>query len=227
MPQQLNFDLPLRHAMGRSDFMVAPSNAVALALMDQTPRWALQKLVLSGPRGSGKTHLTHVWATDLGAQIVQAQDLTEHDVPHLATGPVAVEDVPCAARNEPAQTALFHLHNMMFAQGWPLLMTGTGAPNLWAMSLPDLQSRIDAATVATLDAPSDALLAALLAKHFDDRQLHPPADLIPWLLLRMDRSFAAARDTVAALDHACLTQQRKLTRSFAGQVLDKTTSSGA
>ena len=221
MPEQLNFELPQRLAMGRSDFMIAPSNAVALAMIDQTPNWALHKLVLAGPSGSGKSHLAHVWAGDVGARIIAAADLTEAQVPALAEDAVAVEDVQAIAENTPAQNALFHLHNMMFAEQNPLLLTGTGAPNLWRMSLPDLQSRIDAATVAMLDSPDDALLAALLAKHFDDRQIKTPADLIPYLLLRMDRSFEAASDIVATLDRACLTQQRTLTRKFAAQVLDK------
>lgn len=222
MAQQLSFELPLRQAMGREDFMVAPSNAVALAMMDRTSDWDLCKLVLSGPKGSGKTHLSYVWAADTGARLVAASALEQHSLPELSQGPVVVEDVPLIAQNMDAQTGLFHLHNMMHSHGHPLLLTGTGAPNLWGMSLPDLQSRIDGARVATLDPPDDTLLTAVLAKHFDDRQLLPKVDVIPYLLLRIDRSFEAARDIVERLDRASLTEQRAITRAFASRVLDKT-----
>ncbi|MEP4978529.1 chromosomal replication initiator DnaA [Ascidiaceihabitans sp.] len=221
MAEQLNFDLPPRTALGRDDFLISPSNAVAVSMIDRTPAWSLHKMVLCGPSGAGKTHLVHVWAKDVGARIVDAAALTEDMVPALASTPVALEDLDQIAQNATAQAAAFHLHNMMFAAQMPLLMTGTGAPNLWCMGLADLQSRIDAAGVAVLDAPDDTLLAAVMAKLFHDRQVQPASDVIPYLVLRMDRSFEAARQIVAVLDHACLTEQRKLTRSYAATVLDK------
>lgn len=49
----------------------------------------------------------------------------------------------------------------------------------------------------------------------------PPADVIPYLLKRMDRSFAAARDVVEALDRESLAAKRPITRALAAVVLDK------
>ena len=221
MATQLGLDLPVRPALVRDDFLVAPSNAVALAMIDDWPNWAKHKLVLTGPEGAGKTHLAHVWADATGAQIVAASTLAQADIEALARTPLAIEDVDAIATDDAAQTALFHLHNLMAAAALPLLMTGEAAPNHWALSLPDLQSRVDAAGHARLDAPDDTLLAAVLAKLFADRQLIPKPDVIPYLLTHMDRSFAAARDVVSALDASSLAQKRALTRAFAAQVLDK------
>ena len=220
MATQLGFDLPVRPALGRDDFLVAPSNAVALAMMDDWPNWAKHKLALTGPAGAGKTHLAHVWADATGARIVAARDLAGSDIEDLSRTPVAVEDVDEIATDAAAQIALFHLHNLMAAAAVPLLMTGTTPPRHWALSLPDLQSRVDAAGHARLDPPDDTLLAAVLAKLFADRQLVPKPDVIPYLLNHMDRSFAAARDMVSALDASSLAQKRALTRAFAAQVLD-------
>ena len=163
MPKQLSFDLPAKPALGRDDFFVAPSNAMAVAMLDSAFTWPSGKLVLSGPRGAGKTHLVHVWASQSGARIIAATDLTEDKVPELAQGPVAIEDVPEIADTE-AQNALFHLHNMVLANGNALMLTGQSAPNLWGLSLADLQSRMQAATHVALEAPDDALLAVVLAK---------------------------------------------------------------
>lgn len=226
MAEQLGFDLPVRTARGRDDFLVAPSNAVALAMIDGWRDWPLGKLVLSGPEGAGKTHLVHVWAAEAGAAIVAASDLAHADLPTLATAPLAVEDVDRIAHDTTAPTALFHLHNLMQEAGQPLLLTGAAAPRHWGMSLPDLQSRIDAAGHASLDAPDDTLLAAVMVKLFADRQLTPKPDVIPYLLTHMDRSFAAARRIVAALDMASLAQKRAITRRFAAQVLDKAPDDG-
>ena len=218
MPEQLGFDLPSVPALGRADFLVAPSNAIAVALIESATS---DKLVLTGPEGSGKTHLVHVWAARTGARIITASDLATLDIPDLAQGPVAVEDVPDIAPLAEAQTALFHLHNLVLAEGHALLLTGCGAVRDWGITLPDLASRIAGAQSATLEPPDDTLLAAVLAKLFADRQLTPKADLIPYLIRRMDRSFAAARQVVEALDAASLAQKRPLSRTLAAPLLDK------
>ncbi len=220
MTTQLGLNLPARTALGREDFMVAQSNAIAVAMIDASENWPQGKFVLTGPTGSGKTHLTHVWADGAGARILAAADLNEADAGELASGPIAIEDVPDIAQNATAQNALFHIHNMVLAAGQPLLMTGTAPPNLWNMSLPDLQSRIDAAGHASLELPDDTLLAAVLAKLFNDHHLLPRPDVIPYLVKRIERSFTEASKLVELLDTQSLAQKKPLTRRFAQQVLD-------
>lgn len=220
MAEQLGFDLPVRTALGREDFLVSPANALALAMIDRWATWPGGKQVLSGPEGAGKTHLAHVWASMTGARIIAANSLAQADPSDLATGPLVVEDVPDIASDKAAQEAMFHLHNMILENGHPLLMTGRRSPNLWDMNLPDLQSRIDAAGHSPLEPPDDALLAAVLAKLFADRQLRPPPDVIPFLLTRMERSFAAAGAIVSALDAQSLAGKTKITRMFAARILD-------
>ncbi|OUS37027.1 chromosomal replication initiator DnaA [Rhodobacterales bacterium 56_14_T64] len=219
MSKQLSFDLPAKPALGRDDFFVAPSNAMAVAMLDSAFTWPSGKLVLSGPRGAGKTHLVHVWASQSGAHIIAATDLTEDMVPELAQGPIAIEDVPEIARNAQAQNALFHLHNMVLANGHALMLTGQAAPNLWALSLADLQSRVQAATHVALEAPDDALLAVVLAKLFDDRQIMPKPDVIPYLVAHMDRSFEAAAKVVEQMDEISLSEGRTLSRPLAVRLL--------
>lgn len=219
MPKQLSFDLPARAALGRDDFFVSPANAMAAAAIDDPAQWPDRRLALTGPAGSGKTHLVHVWAAQSGARIICARDLTETDVPDLAAGPVAVEDVPRIGQDPSAQAALFHLHNLVLAQGNALMLTGRGAPAQWGLSLPDLQSRVQAAYHVSLPAPDDALLSAVLGKLFADRQIIPKPDVIPFLVQRMDRSFAAASRIVEALDRAALTEARPLTRQLASRLL--------
>lgn len=221
MSEQLGFDLQSVPALGRTDFLVAPSNAVAVAMIEGWRDWSGRKFVLTGPEGSGKTHLAHVWTAIANARIVGAKDLTERRIPELAQSAVAVEDVPGIASDPAAQTALFHLHNLVLAEGHPLLMTGAGPSAGWGITLPDLASRIAAAPSAALKPPDDTLLAAVLAKLFADRQITPKADLIPYLVLRIDRSFAAARRVVADLDAASLAQKRPVSRTLAARMLDK------
>ncbi|MGR3370779.1 MAG: HdaA/DnaA family protein [Sagittula sp.] len=217
--KQLPLPLPAREALGREDFFVSEANAMAVALVERWSEWPGAKMVICGPRGSGKTHLAHVWAKLSGARIVGADTLAEAEIPDLASGPVCVEDVPQIAGDRPAEEALFHLHNLVLAQGHSLLMTAEREPTLWPLVLPDLKSRIMGAQVARLGAPDDALLTALLAKQFADRQITPGPEVLSYLTRHMPRSHAAARAVVAALDEASLAHKKRVTRAMAVAVL--------
>ncbi len=220
MPQQLSFDLPVRQALGREDFFVSPANAAAVGLIEGWPGWPSRKLMLIGPAGAGKTHLTHVWVALSGATILEASDLAAADIPTLARASVAVENAEAVADTPAAQDALFHLHNLVLAEGHSLLIT-TGLPaNRWGLTLPDLASRMEGTPAATLEAPDDALLAAVLMKQMADRQLSPSPGTIPYLVKRIDRSFAAARSIVERLDSTALAQGAPITRALAAKVLD-------
>ena len=217
MIRQLAFDLPSTAAMTRADFFVSPSNAVALQVVEGWQSWPGRKLLLIGPEGSGKTHLARVWAGLADAVILDARTLADVDLAPLAGTPVAVEDadhLPPAA-----EAALFHLHNIV-TPGGALLLTAKAPPRDWGLALPDLISRMQAAPLARLEAPDDALLSAVLVKLFADRQVAVPPNLIPYLISRMPRSVGAARTLVTALDARSLAGARPITRALAGEVLD-------
>ncbi len=218
-PGQLAFDLAHRPALGREAFYEAASNAAALAAVEGWRGWPGGRMLLVGPAGAGKTHLAHVFAAACnGAVVVQAASLV--DVPGLAALPgVAVEDAEAIAGDVAAETALFHLHNLMLAEGGRLLVTAATPPRDWGLCLPDLQSRMQGAPLVRVEAPCDALLAALLVKLFADRQIEVTPALIRWLVPRIERSFAGAGDAVALLDAAALAGGQPVTRRLAAQVM--------
>ncbi|PZQ48968.1 MAG: chromosomal replication initiator DnaA [Rhodovulum sulfidophilum] len=226
--QQLVFDLATRPALGRADFFVSPANRLALAQLDAWPAWPEGRLAVTGPAGAGKTHLAHVWAARSGARILAAHDLASVDLATLpAEAVLAVEDADRLAGLAPearaaAEEALFHIANRLAAGGGSLMVSGRAAPAQWDLALPDLASRLGAAPVARLEAPDDALLAAVLVKLFTDRQIPVTPDLVSYLVSRMHRSFVAAETLVARLDAAGLERRRRVTRALAAEVLRET-----
>ncbi|WP_135501889.1 HdaA/DnaA family protein [Roseovarius aestuariivivens] len=220
MSRQLSFELPVRTARRREDFFVSSANQRAVALIDTWRDWPSGKIVLAGPPGSGKTHLSHIWADMAEGRIVAATDLSSADISTLAATPVAVEDCTSIAGDADAERALFHLHNLTLAEGNPILFTARTAPTHWSLVLPDLASRMQATTTVMLEPPDDALLTAVLAKLFDDRQITPAPAVLSYLVRRIERSFDAARAAVEKLDRASLEQSRAITRPMAAEVLD-------
>ena len=218
-PTQIHLPLDLPARQTRASFVIAPCNATALALIDQ-PDWPAGKLVLTGPEGAGKTHLLHIWATETGAAYLSGADLARADVDALAAHPgVAVDGADGVAVSAAAQQSLFHLHNLLAAQGGRLLLAARAPVRDWGLGLPDLASRLLAATHVALPPPDDALLAAVLTKLFADRQVRVPDTLIPFLLARMERSLATAQVRVARLDAEALARQKPISRALAADVM--------
>jgi hypothetical protein len=99
-PKQLAFELPLDPRFGREDFLVSPSNERAYGFVERWPDWPDTILVLSGPRGSGKSHLASIWATIARAWTVDAFEIADDKVPHLVSnGALVVEDADRAGRD--------------------------------------------------------------------------------------------------------------------------------
>ncbi|MBS9715758.1 DnaA ATPase domain-containing protein [Pseudohalocynthiibacter aestuariivivens] len=227
MPVQLTFDLPAKSAQEREDFFVSAANTVAVETLENWRNWPGQKMALIGAEGSGKTHLSHVWAKEAGAHILRARELGDIDISTSANNHVAVEDVCQIAGNSDAEQILFHLHNLVLANGHSLLLTAQTAPAKWTLSLPDLESRMQGTPVVTLEEPDDALLCAVMIKLFSDRQIDVPPNLLPYLLRRMDRSFSTAKEIVDTLDKAALSRGCAVSRALAASVLDNDTRNSA
>jgi chromosomal replication initiation ATPase DnaA len=214
-PRQLALALEHPESFAREDFLSGPSNAAALALIDSWPAWPHPMMMLTGPEGSGKSHLAAVWAQAAGARLLSAQALDQAGVPGaLATGALVVEDLATGAFDE---RALFHLINLAREDQAFVLLTARVAPSTFAIR--DLGSRLKALPVIAMTPPDDALLRAVLVKLFSDRQVAVDESLIGYLAMRIERSFAAARVAVAALDREAMRQKRPLTRALAAELL--------
>ncbi|MBW7922392.1 MAG: chromosomal replication initiator DnaA [Rubellimicrobium sp.] len=201
--------------MGAGDFFVSGSNRAAHAMVTGGG-WPGGRLALTGARGAGKTHLAHIWAGSAAARVIAAAGFHGGELPAPGAA-LVIEDMESLPRA--AEEPLFHLLNHLAATGGRILVTAASPPAAWTIALPDLASRLQAFPLARIEAPDDALLAAILAKLFADRGLAPEPGLIPWLVARMERSFAAARDLALLLEATALSEGRALTLPYARAVL--------
>lgn len=218
--QQIPLDLRPRIALGREDFMVAPCNQAAVGWIDRWPDWSAPAFILHGPAASGKTHLAAVWKNIAQAAWVDAADLSTHDANELSAraAHLVIHRLDPWIGDRAAETTLFHLYNQMKERGSSLLITMRAAPGQIDFAIADLSSRLRAAPTVAIEPPDDILLAALLVKLFSDRQINVAADVITYMLPRMERSFAAARDIVERADHVALSEKKPVTIPMIRQI---------
>lgn len=226
---QFVFDLPARKSLDGADFLVAPSNRAAVAMIDRWPDWPAHALALVGPEACGKSHLAAVWRARSGADLPGAQAIAARSRAMRRDRPaVLLEDVDRGLRAGSIDAVdLFHLHNWLRERGGFLLLTGREPPARWPTALPDLASRLTALPVAQISAPDDDLLAALLVKQLTDRQVRVEPKLVEFVLARIERSFAAVAATVALLDRESLRRRRPITVPLARELLGQAAESPA
>ncbi len=211
-------DLPCRAAQGVEDFFVSRSNATAVELIDHWPEWTFPALMLVGPKGSGKTHLAHIWRARSLAAWCEADMLSEEAVPQANEGRCSVvENLDGGIGDE---RALFHALNSAREHGRSVLLTSRVAPGDLVVTLPDLRSRLRALPVATIEPPDEALIRAVLVKLFADRQLVVEPHVVGYLALNVERSLAAVNHLVVTIDEMSLALHRRVTRPLAASALE-------
>lgn len=217
-PGQIPLDFGHQPAASRDDLIVSESLDAAVSLIDRWPDWPSPVVILAGPTGSGKSHLAAVWAEQAGAAAISLLHDDPNAIAAASVGPVLAEDVD---RNGFDETALFHVINTVRTNGTALMLTSRLWPAAWNVQLPDLASRLKAATVVEIGEPDDHLLAQVLVKLFADRQIVPDERLVSYLVSRMERSLAAAVEIVSRLDRQALARQSKISVKLAGEVLSE------
>ncbi len=216
-PRQLGFVLPHEESLTRDNFLEGPANEAALALIEAWPEWPGRTMWLAGPDGAGKSHLAAIWADASGARIIAAHALSPANVPGaLATGALVVEDLRAGDFDE---RALFHLLNLAREEAAFVLITARELPTAFEIELKDLRSRLRALPVVSVLPPDDQLFRTLIVKLCADRQLSVDETVVGYIANRIERSYAAARDTVARLDREALRLGRPITRAFAAEIL--------
>lgn len=215
--RQLSLQFGHDAARGRDDLLVSERLAAAVSIVDEWPAWPSPVVVLAGPVGSGKSHLAHIWREKARAR--EVHPLTGMNAAaDAAAGPVLFEDADRRGFNE---EELFHVINSVRENGHSLLMTSRLWPASWGVVLPDLASRLKAATVVEIGEPDEELLAQVIVKLFADRQLFVDDRLVAYIVNRMERSLGAAQTIVERLDRLALERATRITRPLAAKVLDE------
>ncbi|ACT57040.1 DnaA/Hda family protein [Candidatus Liberibacter asiaticus] len=217
--EQLFFSFPRCLGISRDDLLVHSAIEQAVRLIDSWPSWPSRVVILVGPSGSGKSCLANIWSdksrSTRFSNIAKSLDSILIDT----RKPVLLEDIDLLDFND---TQLFHIINSIHQYDSSLLMTARTFPVSWGVCLPDLCSRLKAATVVKISLPDDDFLEKVIVKMFADRQIFIDKKLAAYIVQRMERSLVFAEKLVDKMDNLALSRGMGITRSLAAEVLKET-----
>ncbi|MGI9259716.1 MAG: DnaA regulatory inactivator Hda [Gammaproteobacteria bacterium] len=225
--------LPLPLAVGRhyrfENFVVGRNAEAVTRLQSLSTDRDPATIWLSGPGGSGKTHLLQAataCATD-GAMYVPLR-IAGSSGPQVLEGLdalalLALDDVDAVAGHDDWERALFDLFNRTQSAGGRLIFAARNPPAHGGFSLPDLASRVASAVVYRLTSLDDEESLEALQRHARSRGLELPEPAARYLLTRITRDMAAICRWLDELDAASLAAQRKLTVPFIRDALAERT----
>nr|WP_310649464.1 DnaA/Hda family protein [Candidatus Liberibacter sp.] len=188
----------------------------AVRLIDVWPSWPSPVAVLVGPSGSGKSYLANIWSSKSGCEKLCAIRGLDSVLMATQTKPVLLEDADNTGFSD---KELFHIINSVYQHNSSLLLTARTLPINWSIRLPDLRSRLKAATVVKIGFPDDDFLEKVIVKMFSDRQIFIDQKVVSYIIQRMERSLIFAEKLVKRIDDLAFSRGIGITRSLASEVL--------
>src|SRR5690606_32595011 len=158
-----------------------------------------------GSKGSGKTHLAHIWQKETKGEflnIAKLQDIgfVNYIQPNQH---YIIENIDQIEE----QLALFHIFNAISEKAAYLLLTSRIALNQINYHFLDLASRLNNVFSIQIKEPDFALIRALLIKNFSARQLKVEGQVIDYIAKNIDRRFEDICNIVKMLKFYCFEEK--------------------
>ena len=178
------------------DFLISDANRAAFDHLKRWSLWPVMATLVTGPRKSGRSLLGRLFVRKTGGRLFDNAE--DHE-----------------------EEALFHAWNEAQLSRRPLLIVADSEPPLWRVDLPDLRSRLAATPHVAIGEPDDRLIGDLIVKLLGDRGIAVPSEVPAFIVPRIERSYVAVLQVVAALDRAALSHHRRITVAMAKRALSE------
>jgi hypothetical protein len=183
--EQIALPLDWPQSQGESRLIVSDANREAFEHFRKWSLWPVKATMLTGPRRSGRSLLARGFVERVGGRLIDQADRADEE-------------------------ELFHAWNAAQESGRPLVMIVDRSPPEWAISLPDLRTRIAVTPIARIREPDDRLFKALIQLHFADRGLHIPGEALRFMAERLSRDYWTVERAVETVDRFAIAERARL-----------------
>ena len=212
----------------RFDDFIAGPNVSALAAVRQLLNEPGGSLFLSGPDGSGKSHLLNALCHEARENGLAAFYIAPKRLPEEAAASleglqvldlVCVDDLDCVAGNPVWESALFGCFNEVRAARGRLLVSSNRPLASLEFCLPDLASRLAWGVRQNLRLPDDGGKLEILQQRALTLRIDLPQDVQSYLLKYGKRDMSSLLLALERLKDAAFAGKRKITVPLAREIL--------
>ncbi|TFH87365.1 DnaA regulatory inactivator Hda [Billgrantia azerbaijanica] len=227
-PAQLPLGVGLRDDATFANFHAGPNASLVDRLEQQLEAGGEPFLFLWGASGTGRSHLLQAACHAASDRDRRALYLPLRELGHFPPlmleeaerlDLVAIDDLEFVIGRRRWEEGLFHAFNRLRDAGRRLVVAAEAAPRQLPIALPDLASRLTWGMTFHVKALDDEERLAALQLRARVRGMQLPDEVARYILHRGPRDLGELCASLATLDRASLSAQRKLTIPFVKQAL--------
>ncbi|MFQ3307586.1 MAG: chromosomal replication initiation ATPase DnaA [Candidatus Midichloriaceae bacterium] len=191
------------HSNFNDDFMVSYSNFEASNAIKDCCQWKDNRVLIIGPKCSGKTLIANLWRKNSEAVFLQKED----DLDSISeNGRLIIDDI-----ENFKELQLVNIINFTNEKSISLLLTATSYP---IFKLSDLNSRIKSMYKILIKQPDENLIKHIIHKLFLQKQIIIPEEVINYMLSNIERTYEFINEIIDLIDKLSKVEKRKITIPF-------------
>lgn len=223
MADSKQLSLPISWAFSRniSDFVVSDCNRYSFEWLEKWPFKIQDNFVcLVGEKGAGKTHMAHIWADRLGAEIIKSSDILDkwYDIASIENQQKYFVLDDADELND--DILLFYIYNTIKEKNAYLLMTAKNYPNKWNLKFEDIKSRISTISIIRIQKPNENATHSIIEKMLLQRGVQVKSNVIEYMANRIERSYESINYWIDQIDSKLIDKKSKLSIQFVKEILN-------
>ena len=198
----------------KKDFYVTSKNSLAFELIQKWPNWNNQFFFLYGPTKCGKTTICKIWQKKSKAIFLNKKKI-EQFFNNIYKKDFNVPD------NWILDNVDLNLINIINEKKKSFfLMTSKVPPRQLPIKINDLLSRVLNSLVVKVHEPDNLLLAKIIKKYLEEREIIIDKKKINYLTNRIERSYQFAIKIAKKIDSKSLESHSNISFSFLKKILE-------
>ena len=209
----------------KKDFYVTSKNSLAFELIQKWPNWNNQFFFLYGPSKCGKTTICKIWQKKSKAIFLDKKKIEEffsntYKKDSNVNNNWILDNVDFFLKKKNYEKLLNFINIMKEKKNSFFLMTSKVPPRQLSTKINDLLSRILDSLVVQVHEPDNLLLAKIIKKYLEEREIKIDKKKIDYLTNRIERSYQFAIKIAKKIDSKSLESHSNISLRFLKKILE-------
>ena len=207
------------------DFYVTSKNSLAFDLIQKWPNWNNQFFFLYGPTKCGKSTICKIWQKKSNAILLNTKKIEQffnntYQKDFNIQNNWILDNVDIFLKKNNDEKLLNFINIMKEKKKSFFLMTSKVPPRQLSTKINDLLSRVLDSLVVQVHQPDNLLLAKIIKKYLEEREIVIEKKKIDYLTNRIERSYQFAIKIAKKIDSKSLESHSNISFSFLKKILE-------